>query len=80
MKIERPNQPPLSPEDLQQLAKLEILLKRSISDGVVTRAELDAINVQINADGKVMIEELDLVRQFIREKADHEELIIEFFD
>lgn len=79
MKIEHPNKPPLSEADLQQLDKLEKLLKKSVADGVITRAELDAIDVQIAADGKVTIEELDLVRQFIREKVERHELAIEYF-
>jgi hypothetical protein len=79
METERPNQPTLSEDDLQQLEKLEALLKKCIADGVLTRAELDAIKVQIAANGKVMIEELDLVRQFIREKVSKGELVIDFF-
>jgi hypothetical protein len=79
MDIERPNHPPLSNEELQQLEKLEKLLKKSVADGVITRAELDAIKVQIAADGKVMVEELDLVRQFIQDKVSRNELVVESF-
>lgn len=80
MEIERPNQPPLSNDDVQQLEKLTALLQQSVADGVLTRAELDAIKVQIAANGKVMIEELDLVREFIREKVHQGELVVDFFN
>lgn len=80
MEIERPNQAPLTAADLEHLKKLEDLLKKSVADGVITSAELDAIKVQIAANGKVMIEELDLVRQFIREKVQRGELVIDFFN
>jgi len=79
MEIERPNQPPLSEQDLQDLEKLAEILKVSVADGVLTRAELDVIKVQIAANGKVMIEELDLVRQFVRDKVSKGELVVEFF-
>ncbi len=79
MEINRPNQKALTTEDLQQLEKLEKLLKKAVADGVVTRSELDAIKVQLAADGKVMIEELDLVRQFIQDKVNKNELVVELF-
>lgn len=79
MQIERPNKAPLTAEDLQHLEKLQVLLEKAIVDGVVTRSELDAIKVQIAADGKVMIEELDLVREFIREKSAKGEIVVDFF-
>ena len=56
MEIERQTQQPLSDEDLQQLETLEDLLKRSVADGVITTTELDAIKLQITADGKVLFE------------------------
>ncbi|HEY9640235.1 MAG TPA: hypothetical protein V6C57_07115 [Coleofasciculaceae cyanobacterium] len=80
MEIERPHQKALTEADLQQLEKLEEILKQSISDGVLTRDELNRIKVQIAANGKVMIEELDLVRQFIRDKVNRGELVVDFFD
>lgn len=79
MEIERLNNAPLTEDDLQHLEKLEALLEKSIADGVITRQELNAIKVQIAANGKVMIEELDLVRQLIREKVSNGELVIDFF-
>jgi hypothetical protein len=80
MEIERPNHPALTEADLEHLEKLEALLKQAVADGIVTRPELDAIKVQIFSNGKVMIEELDLVRQFIRDKARKGELRVEYFD
>ncbi|MFM7426346.1 MAG: hypothetical protein ACKO7W_15355 [Elainella sp.] len=79
MEISRPNQQPLTEADLQHLDKLEAIIKQAVADGVVTRPELDAIKVQIFSNGKVMIEELDLVRELIREKARKGELKIEYF-
>jgi uncharacterized membrane protein YebE (DUF533 family) len=79
MEIEKPNQPPLTDEDLQHLEKLQALLEKAIADGIITPQELNAIKVQIKSNGKVMIEELDLVRKFIREKAASGELVINFF-
>jgi len=79
MQIERPNKAPLTDEDLQHLEKLQALLEKAIADGIITRDELDTIKVQIASNGKLMIEELDLVRQFIREKVTKGELVINFF-
>lgn len=79
MEIERPNQAPLTEEDLQHLEKLQALLEKAIADGIVTRQELDAIKVQIASNGKVMIEELELVRKFMREKVASGELLVDFF-
>ncbi|HEY9688879.1 MAG TPA: hypothetical protein V6D46_02715 [Coleofasciculaceae cyanobacterium] len=47
---------------------------------MITRAELEAIDRQIAADGKVTLEELELVRQFIRDRVEQDELVIDFFD
>ncbi|GAB4378605.1 MAG: hypothetical protein Kow00121_30940 [Elainellaceae cyanobacterium] len=79
MEIERSNKKVLTEEDLQHLEKLEEILKKAVDDGVLTRDELNAIKVQIAANGKVMIEELDLVRQLIRSKVSKGELTIDFF-
>lgn len=79
MEVERPKQQPFTEEDLQQLETLEELIRKYTADGVITRDELDALKVQIAANGKVMVEELDLVRQFIREKVRKGELVIEYF-
>ncbi len=80
MEIERQTQQPLSDEDLQQLETLKDLLKRSVADGVITTTELDAIKVQITADGKVLFEEVELARQFIRAKVKAGECVVDFFD
>ena len=80
MEIERQTQQPLSDEDLQQLETLKDLLKRSVADGVITTTELDAIKVQITADGKVLFEEVELAYQFIRAKVKAGECVVDFFD
>jgi hypothetical protein len=41
---------------------------------------LDAIKVQITADGKVLFEEVELARQFIRAKVKAGECVVDFFD
>lgn len=68
MEITRPNAKPCSPEELKDLEKLRILLEQAIADGVVTGSEMAVIKAQINADGKVLFEELDLCQQLVWDK------------
>ncbi|OLP18170.1 hypothetical protein BST81_11940 [Leptolyngbya sp. 'hensonii'] len=71
MKIEHPNAQPLTQAELEDLEKLEHLIKQAVIDGKVTPYELQQINVAIHADGKVLFQELDLVQRFICEKLNH---------
>jgi predicted ATP-dependent Lon-type protease len=68
MEMERPNVAPLSPEELQDLEKLQMMLERIIADGYVTPDELNAIKVKINANGKVQFEEIELCQKLIWSK------------
>lgn len=74
MKMERPNAIPPSPEDLSNLAKLRAIIERAIADGKLTRQEMESIQLEIRADGKVTFEELELCRELIWEKIRNGEL------
>lgn len=74
MKIERPNAKPLSPEELQDLENLRLILARAIADGSVTEDEINAIKACFSADGKVLFEEIELCRQMIWDKIDRGEI------
>lgn len=74
MKMERPHAQPLSMQELQDLEKLQALIQRAIADGVVTGDEMTAIKAQMNADGKVLFEELELCQQLIWDKVQKGEI------
>jgi hypothetical protein len=78
MEIERPNAKPLTPEDLEDLEKLRMVVERAIADGKLSQVEMETIRVQIHANGKVMVEELDLCRELMAEKIRNGELVIEW--
>ncbi|BAC07772.1 hypothetical protein [Thermosynechococcus vestitus] len=71
----QPNGTPLSEADKAELGKLKQLLERAIADGVLTPEEMGQIKQQIQADGKVTYEELELYRQFVEEKI-HQGLLV----
>lgn len=58
----------LSTEEQQELENLRQTIEQAIADGMLTQAERDAITVTMRADGKVTYEELELVRQLVRDK------------
>lgn len=68
MKIEHPNARELTPDELQGLEKLKAVIEQATADGKLSEAELQRIKAVINADRKVLIEELELVRTLIQEK------------
>ncbi len=74
MKMERPNAKPLSPEELEDLEKLRVILERAIADGCVTEDEMNAIKACFSADGKVLFEEIELCQQLIWDKIDRGEI------
>jgi uncharacterized membrane protein YebE (DUF533 family) len=74
MKMERPNAKPLSPEELKDLEKLQTILEQAIADGYVTADEMNTIKCRMNADGKVLFEELELCRKLIWDKIQKGEL------
>jgi uncharacterized membrane protein YebE (DUF533 family) len=74
MKIERPNQKELTPEEKQELEKLRAMIERATADGIITRFERDWITSAMHKDGKVTVEELKLARTLIDEKVANGEL------
>jgi len=70
MLIERPNHHELTPEELQRLKKLQSIIDRAIADGKISKCEMELINRTIYGDGKVLVEEVAMVRQFIQDKLD----------
>jgi uncharacterized membrane protein YebE (DUF533 family) len=59
----------LTTEELQELHKLQATIDQAIADGVLTKAERDAITGTMTADGKVTFEELEMVRQLCEKVA-----------
>ncbi|TVQ48098.1 MAG: hypothetical protein EA365_02255 [Gloeocapsa sp. DLM2.Bin57] len=74
MKIEKPNQQPLTKEDLQNLDKLKALIEKCVSDGYLSQDEMKMIKDFIRADGKVTTEELELCQKLIWDKIQSGEL------
>jgi hypothetical protein len=70
MLIERPNHKELTSEELQGLQQLKAVIDRVVADGKISQYDKELIDHMINADGKVLVEELTLVRQLIRDKLD----------
>ncbi|MCH9056393.1 hypothetical protein [Parathermosynechococcus lividus] len=64
----QPNATPLTEADKAELQRLKQILERAVADGVLTAEEMTQIKRQINADGKVTFEELELYRQLVQEK------------
>jgi len=67
MKIERPNQRDLTPEEQAQLAKLKQLVQDALADGKISPNEMAGIRSFIHSDGKVTIEELQTIRDTVRD-------------
>lgn len=70
MLIERPNHKELTPDEMQSLQKLRSVIDRAIADGRVSKYEMDLIERTINSDNKILVEEVTMVRQLIRDKID----------
>lgn len=66
----------LSPEEQQELAKLQAVIEQATADGKLTQAERQQITATMRADGKVTYEELALIRQLISDKVAAGELIL----
>jgi 3-oxoacyl-(acyl-carrier-protein) synthase len=67
MKIERPNDRDLTPEEQKHLTKLRDIVRQAMADGRLSQDEMQAIQAHINADKKVTVQELRTIRQTIRE-------------
>jgi hypothetical protein len=70
MLIERPNHKELTPDEIQSLQKLRVVIDQAIADGRVSKYEMDLIERTIKSDNKVLVEEVVMVRQLIRDKLD----------
>jgi hypothetical protein len=74
MKVEHPNAPKPSPEDIRALEQLKITIERAIADGKLSRQEIDRIKANMSADGKVTFDELELYRTLVQEKINQGQL------
>jgi uncharacterized membrane protein YebE (DUF533 family) len=78
MKIERPDRREITPEERQELNKFRAIIESAIADGILTRYERDKISAIMRADGKVTVEELELVRTLMQEKEARGELRLDY--
>jgi uncharacterized membrane protein YebE (DUF533 family) len=67
MKVERPNQKDLTPEEQAHLAKLKQMVEAALADGKVSQAEIQTIRAYIHADHKVTVDELRTIHDTIQE-------------
>ena len=74
MKVSRPQDREPTPQELQELEKLQAIIERATEDGKLTGVEFETIKDAIRADKKVTVEELQLVRKLIYEKIESGEL------
>ncbi len=74
MEISIPQGQEPTPEELQELEKLKVIIEKAIEDGKLTGAEFERIKAAIRADKKVTVEELELVRTLIYDKIESGEL------
>jgi hypothetical protein len=74
MKVTRPHDPNLTPEELQELERLKTVISRVVADGRVFGEELETIRRVMGEDGKVGREELNLLRTLVLEKIQKGEL------
>ncbi|MEB3177969.1 MAG: hypothetical protein VKL59_02845 [Nostocaceae cyanobacterium] len=79
MKVSRPNAKELTPQELQQLERLKVVIKNATADGKLSRKELDDIQAAMFADKKVSLEELQLYSKLIQEKLDSGELEMDYY-
>ncbi|PSF35002.1 hypothetical protein C7H19_17815 [Aphanothece hegewaldii CCALA 016] len=78
MNTSRSHQRELTLEEQQELEKLRAIIEQAIADGIITKGERDRISATMRADGKVMAEELELVRTLINEKVSKGELTLDY--
>lgn len=67
MKVERPNQKDLTPQEQAHLAKLKQMVEAALADGRVSQDEIQNIRAYIHADHKVTVDELRTINTTIRE-------------
>ncbi|MGB5636880.1 MAG: hypothetical protein WBM44_05385 [Waterburya sp.] len=68
MEISRPQDQEFTPEELQELEKLQTIIKQATEDGKLEGLEFARIKDAIRSDKKVTVEELQLVRKLIDDK------------
>jgi uncharacterized membrane protein YebE (DUF533 family) len=78
MKREHPNQRELTLEEQQELEKLRAIVESATAEGILTRYERDRISAAMRMDGKVTVEELEMVRTLMQEKAAKGELQLDY--
>jgi uncharacterized membrane protein YebE (DUF533 family) len=78
MEISHPNRQELTPEEKQELEKLRTIVEKATEDGIITQGERERIATAMRADGKILREELELVRTLIGEKVSQGELTIDY--
>lgn len=74
MKVEHPNAPTPSLEDIRALENLKVIIEQAIADGRISRHEMDRIRASMAADGKVTFDELELYRILVQTKIDQGQL------
>ena len=70
MLVERPNHKELTPDELQSLKKLHSVIDQAIADGKISKYEMEIIERTIHADSTILVEEVTLVRELIKDKLD----------
>ncbi len=80
MLIEHPNRQELTTDELHNLTDLKAMIERATKDGKISRYEMEAIDQAIYADGRVLIEEMGLLRQGIKDKIAQGLLVLEWED
>lgn len=74
MPISRPNGKEPSPEEQQDLDKLQAIIDQAVADGKITEDEIAAMKSQAWADGKITSQELELFSKRVMEKLRNGEL------
>jgi hypothetical protein len=81
MRIERPNQPAITPEEREELEYLRVRIEQVIEDGVITRIEFESIKMIMFTNKKnnpaQIIRQVTLYRNLVLEKLNNGELILE---
>jgi uncharacterized membrane protein YebE (DUF533 family) len=78
MEISHPNQQELTPEEQQELEKLRAIIDTASADGIITLGERERVAAAMRSDGKILREELELVRTLINEKVAKGELTLDY--
>jgi hypothetical protein len=78
MLVEHPNHKELTTEELQSLQKLHAVIDRAIADGRISKYEMEQIDRSIYADGKVLVEEITMVRQLVKDKINDGSLVYDW--